>query len=252
MGSSRLPGKVLKSVNDTPLLEHLIKRLTKCKTIDKIIIATTKSPKDDVIADFCEKKKYSYFRGPENDVLARYYLAAQDFPAKHYVRITADCPLMDSQILDKVVNLHIEGDYDYTSNILPPTFPDGMDVEVFKATSLKKAYKEAELPSEREHVTPYMRKYQNGYKTQNLKGEIDRSHIRLTVDTAEDFTLISKIINHFSEIKNDYHLDDVLSFLKENKELTQINKMYKRNEGSLKSQKEDKIYLKNKESVKNG
>lgn len=247
MGSTRLPGKVLKKVGDKSLLELLINRLNKATSVSQIIIATSDSKSDDDIETECKRLNTSFIRGSEHDVLSRFYHASKKYSADHYVRITADCPLMDWEIIDSVVQAHLIGKNDYTSNINPPTFPDGMDVEVFSKETLLATFKKARLPSEREHVTPYMRKPENGFKTGNFLNKEDQSGFRITVDTDEDFLLIKNIFNYFENISMDnFKLIDIIRLLKEDDELLRINDMYSRNEGSLKSKQEDELFLKDK------
>jgi glutamate-1-semialdehyde aminotransferase/spore coat polysaccharide biosynthesis protein SpsF (cytidylyltransferase family) len=226
--STRLPGKVVKKINNQTILEILIKRLSKSKYISKIIVACSKNRDDKAIVNICKKLGVNYFLGSENDVLDRFYNAAKKYRALNIVRITADCPLIDSKIVDDVISNFFLKNVDYASNVNPPTFPDGLDVEVFKFSALKKAYIEAKQSIEREHVTSFIVNNKK-FKKFNLKNFKDYSLLRLTLDKKEDFILIERIIKNF---KNNLYftLTDILNFFKNNKKFFSINAHNMRNE----------------------
>ena len=243
MGSTRLPGKTLKLINGKiPMLKFQLNQLKFSKYIEKIIIATTTFEMDDVIVDFCKKNNLQYFRGSSQDVLDRYYQCAKknNFPV--IVRITSDNPLIDPKIVDDVINSFINSNCDYMSTEHPKTFPLGFAVEVFTFESLEKAWNEAKLPSEREHVTPYLIKNKNLFKHCNHSYFQDISNIRCTVDTDDDFRLIEKISRKLD--KNPIHLENILELLSNEPNLLDINKHIKHN-GYEKSLKEDIKFLKN-------
>lgn len=242
MASTRLPKKIIKKIEGKTVLEHVIFRVKQIKNINKIILATTDKKEDDVLEKIAEKLDILVYHGSENDVLDRFYQTANLFKIDPIVRITADCPLIDPEIAEKVINLYFKGNYDYVSNIHPPTFPDGMDIEIFNFKSLKKAWKEAKLPSEREHVTPYITKNPKIFKVGNLINAKDLSHLRLTLDEEEDFILIKKIYKELCPQNPFFGLEDILKLLERKPELIKINQHIKRNEGYLKSLREDKIY----------
>ena len=202
MGSTRLPGKVLKDLEGEPLIARVIDRLRRADTIDRIVVATTNKPEDDAIVDLCHNRGWDWFRGCETDVLDRYYRAALAFGADVVVRITSDCPLIDPTVVDVVVRqFHLKGDVDYVTNTLPPrTFPRGFDVEVLAFDALKRAWTDATDPSDREHVTPYIYKHPDIFRLHGHYNRIDLSYIRLTVDTEEDLALVRNIYAFF---KND-------------------------------------------------
>lgn len=237
MGSTRLPGKVLKKVGGKTLLEHMTLRARRAKTLSAMVIATTNRPEDDVIVTIAKKLGVPCFRGSERDVLDRYYRAAKRHGAKTVVRLTGDCPLMDPALIDRVVGLYLKhkNRFEYVSNIHPPTFPDGMDVEVFSFKALKRAWKEATLKSEREHVTPYIYTHPKIFRIKNVEQGNDTSGIRLTVDTLEDLTLMRKIYSALYKENNYFGLQDVLTFLKQNPRLSLCNRHIPRNEGYAKS-----------------
>jgi len=243
MGSTRLPGKALKLINGKiPMLKFQLGQLKFSKQIQKIVIATTTLESDNVIVDFCKKNNLEYFRGESNDVLDRYYQCSKNYDFPIIVRITSDNPLIDPKIVDKVIDLFINSKCDYMSTEHPKTYPLGFAVEVFNFKSLEKAWKEAKLPSEREHVTPYLYKNNNLFLHCNHSYADDLSHIRCTVDTDDDFTLIEKIIHKLN--MNPIHLEHVLELLSIEPDLLEINKHIKHNGYEI-SLKEDIEFLKN-------
>ena len=238
MGSTRLPGKALLKVAGVPLLEYEINRVKLAREIDKIVVATTTSKEDDVIQKLCVRIRVDCFRGKKNDVLDRYYKCALRYPTyEAVVRITGDCPLIDPFVIDRVISLFRKRRLDYASNIQKETFPDGMDIEVFTRKALAEAAMAARLPSEREHVTLYIRKKRK-FKKANLAAEYDFSHIRLTVDQREDFEVVKFLIEHSS--MNDGYLK-YISLLTKNPEIMTKNTHIARNEGLKKSIKEDRV-----------
>lgn len=241
-GSTRLPKKVLLKIQGQELLNIQLTRLQNCKEIDKIIIATTTDPEDDTIAGLCKSWNVAVSRGQINDVLDRYYQAVFPFKPKWVVRVTSDCPLIDPELVDAVVKFAKVNEADYASNILLERFPDGQDVEVFKFEALEKAWKEAELLSEREHVTPYLRKnctFNGGnlFSSANFSCVDDFSDIRMTVDEPRDFDLIAKLIEDLG-INESW-----LTYTKHiiSNQYNKINNNITRNEGMLKSLKEDNL-----------
>ncbi len=239
-GSTRLPGKILMEVNDTPLLKIHLDRLNKSKNVDKIIVATTISKEDDIIEKLCADWGYDVIRGSENDVLDRFYQAVKNIKPNWVVRVTSDCPLIDPQLVDKVVEITKLENKDYGANVIDETFPDGQDVEVFKFSSLEKAWTEANRLSEREHVTPFIRnnsdlKSGNLFSAISYKNNTDYSMIRMTVDEQKDFELINKIISDLgSEQSWLYYTEYIIK-----NDLANINGNIIRNEGYIKSLKKD-------------
>lgn len=228
--STRLPGKVLKKINNQTVLEILIKRLSQSKRISKIIVAFSNNPSDKAIVEICNKLRVSYFIGSEYDVLDRFYKAAKKYKEYNNIaRITADCPLIDPEIVDKVIDGFFLKNVDYASNINPPTFPDGLDIEIFKFSALEEAYFKSKKSFEREHVTPFITSNKK-FKKFNLRNFIDYSSLRITLDQKEDLILITKIIKNFK--KNLYfNFRKILDFYKKNKKIFSININIKRNEG---------------------
>lgn len=230
LGSKRLPGKILKNYQGYNLLTVLISRLKNSKKVKNIIIATTKNKKDNQIVNFCKNKSIRCFRGEEKDVLRRYYKVAIKFKIKNIIRITSDCPFIDIDILDKMVSYFKNNKLDYYSNTYPEpsTFPDGMDIEIFKYKTLKRANKLAKLPSEREHVTLFMRRFKKfKIKRYDLKKNI--SKYRLTIDYAKDFNLFKKIVQYFGKKIKFVKMSDLITYLSENPRLIKYQKKIIRN-----------------------
>ena len=246
MGSSRLPGKVLlKSGNGMPILYHVINQLRHCSKVKNLVIATTTNQEDDEIEKFADNNSVNVFRGSEKDVLDRYFQCAKKYSFSTIVRITSDCPLIDPQIVDKVIERFFSGNYDYATNTLIRTFPIGTDAEVFSFSALETAWKNAQLPSEREHVTPHLRNKGN-FKTINVENDTNISNLRLTVDRIEDFELINEILNNLSI--NPIHLENILELFSRKPELIEINKHINNNEGLDRSLKEDEEFIKKREN----
>lgn len=240
MGSSRLPNKVLKKICDKPMLEHILKRTLQSKKVEHVMVATTLNEEDKQIDELCHKIGIDCFCGSENDVLDRYYQAAKQYNPRNVVRITADCPLIDPELIDKIINVHLNGNYDYTSNTLVETYPDGLDTEVFKFSALRKAWENAVLASEREHVTPYI-KFKGDFIKFSIESDIDLSKYRWTVDTEADFEMVVKIYNALYSENRIFMMDDILTYLRKNPWIVDINAGIVRNEGYIKSLKNDFI-----------
>ena len=238
--STRLPGKVLLDLEGKTVLERVVERAGRSILIDEIIVATTIREEDSEIARLCSIKGIGIYRGSEEDVLDRYYQAAKLMDAYHVVRITADCPLIDPKIIDRVIKTHLESNADYTSNILKETFPDGQDVEIFTIRTLKKAWEDAKLSSQREHVTPFIRNNAKLFKLVNVENEENLSRQRWTLDEKRDYEMIKSIYEYFGKKKIDFGMMDILTFIREHPELEAINAGIKRNEGYIKSLRKDK------------
>lgn len=224
------------------MLERVVERVKKAKLIKNVIVATSKEREDETIVRLCQKKKIKFFRGSLNDVLDRYYQAAKKNKIKHICRVTADCPLIDPKIIDLAAKEYLKGRYDYVSTAYPlPTFPDGLDVEIFSFRTLKKTWQEAKLPSEREHVTPYIWKNHRKFKIKTIKNNQNLSDMRWTVDEERDLKFIREIYQRLSKKDKIFYMEDVLNLLKKEPELMEINKGIIRNQGYLKSLREDKI-----------
>lgn len=241
LGSTRLQGKTMMTLRGEPLIGHLIKRIQRSEYISDIIIATTAKEKDDPIVKFAKERNLKYYRGSEDDVLDRFYQAAVAFHLETIVRVTPDCPMLDPRVTDRVIKAYLSGNYDYVSNSLVPTYPDGFDTEVFSFEVLAQAWRDAKLPSEREHVTAYIVKHPELFKLYNVKkdGE-DLSWLRWTVDTQRDYEFVSRIFEKIGKTDDIFYMEDVLKVLEENSELTEINAGIPRNEGYRISLRKDR------------
>lgn len=240
MGSSRLPGKVLMDIAGKPMLWHVVNRVKHAKKLDDVVVATTTLKEDKKILDWASSIGIKSYAGSEKDVLDRYYQAAKKYEADIVVRITADCPLIDPKVIDEIVGFFLNNDFDYASNTIKPTYPDGLDTEVFSFNSLQKAWEEAKLASEREHVTPYIKKNDNLFKTKNFENNVDFSDMRWTVDEKCDLEFIREIYGRLYKNNRIFFMEDVVNLLKKYPEMI-INKGIVRDEGYLKSIKQDNM-----------
>ena len=231
MGSTRLPGKVLKKIGGKTLFQIMVERLSLSKKVNQIILATSQKTENAPLVQEAARLGVKCFSGSENNVLSRYYEAAKLADAELIVRITGDCPLVDAKIVDQVIELVENKKCDYASNVMPPTFPDGLDVEAFSFKCLERTYNEAESKYDKEHVTTYMRK-KIEFSRENLLNPEDLSNERWTVDEPEDLELIKAIFNYFLP-RIDFSWTEVLNLKEKEKELFKINTRYKRNEGAL-------------------
>jgi spore coat polysaccharide biosynthesis protein SpsF len=226
MASSRLPGKVLLDIVGQPMIVRVVERVKRAKTIDRVVIATTTDPSDDPINDLCERRGYAYYRGNQFNVLDRYYQAAQLYSAGIIVRITADCPLIDPEEIDHVVQVLLEKKSDFAANRLPPpwerTYPIGLDTEVCTFEALECAWNEAQRPEELEHVMPYLYTQEGRFRVVVLNYEVNYGHYRWAVDTQKDLELIRQIYTYFDG-KDDFSWFDVIDLYDRHPELGLIN-----------------------------
>jgi spore coat polysaccharide biosynthesis protein SpsF len=225
MTSTRLPGKILKKVLGKSLLEYQIERLRRVKLADEIVIATTINETDEPVVKLCNSVSVPYFRGSEEDVLSRYYETAKAHQADLIARVTSDCPLIDPEVIDRVIKFYIDHQtkYDYVSNCLERTYPRGMDTEVFSFKVLQEAFLEATALPDREHVTPFIHRQPQRYSLASVNYSENQSDHRWTVDTPEDFQLIKKIIEVIYPKLPDFTLRDCLNLLEKNPEWSTIN-----------------------------
>lgn len=225
MTSTRLPGKIYKHVLGKPLLAYHIERLQQVKQASHVVVATTMNQMDNPVADLAYRLKVGCFRGSEEDVLNRFQKAADDFKADVVVRVTSDCPLIDPRIIDDLISFYINSDppFDYASNVMVRSYPRGMDAEIFSRSALEIAAKEAQAPHEREHVTPFLYNNSQRFRLGSLLAPEDMSAYRLTVDTAEDFELIRRILESLIPKKNRFGLADIIALLRENPSWALLN-----------------------------
>jgi len=234
MGSSRLPGKSLAEIEGRPMLWHVIQRVKRACLVDRVVVATSIAPADDAIEKMCREIGVPCHRGSEHNVLDRYYHAAREEKAAQVVRITADCPLIDPQLIDQVVRRFQRGDLDYASNTMVRTYPDGLDTEVFSFSALERAWHEAVKESEREHVTPYLRSEK--FRTANVENTLafSRMHYRWTVDEREDLDFVRAVYHAFRG-KENFLTQDVLRLLQDQPEIEKLNSQIISNYGYYKS-----------------
>ncbi len=230
-GSSRLPGKVLMKLEGRTVLEHILSRLSTVREKNQLVVATTNADRDDRIAELASSLGVICVRGSEDDVLARYYQAAKEISADVVVRCNADCPLIDSMVVDQVISRFLQepGKFDYVSNILIPSFPTGMHCEVFSFDSLQDAFIHAADPQEREHVTPYIYRRPEIFRLHNVGLEQDLSFHRWTLDYQEDFELISKIYKELYPLDKLFGMTAILELIQRNPHWEKINSNIQKN-----------------------
>lgn len=241
IGSSRLPAKVLKDIGGITLLELHLRRLMQSRLINKIVVATTLEEGVEAICNIATALELTFYQGSVNDVLDRYYQAATPFKPDYVVRITADCPLLDATVVDEVIQTAINSKADYVSNGLEQTFPDGLDVEVFTFAALEKAWNEAHLLSDREHVTPYIWRNSsfkggNIFTSKNVFCNKSLGGFRLTVDEPADLEVIRELVERLG---SDRPWMEYIDLLEATPEIRKINGAIERNEGYKKSLDKD-------------
>lgn len=243
MGSTRLPGKVLLPLNGRPVLEYVVRRCSAATAVENVVVATSEMPDDDAIENWCKENDVPCVRGSSDDVLGRYLLAAEKYPCANIIRITADCPLVDPGIVDSILTLHHATDADYTSNVVPPTFPVGFDVEVVKASVLKKIGNLAKLKSHREHVTLYVRENLEKFRVVNLDYALADRRARLTLDRPEDYQALKSLFKHFPPAEILFSFYKIMQILAENPHILELNAEVDRFEGVKKSAESEKRKL---------
>jgi len=236
-GSTRFPNKILKEIGGKSLLQIHIERVKKAELIDNIYVATTVNKADDIIEEIAKTLQVRFYRGSEDDVLDRFYQTVKNDKPKFIVRLTSDCPLIDPRLIDEVVSECITLDVDYYSNVLIENYPDGQDIEVFKFDALEKAWRKAVLKSEREHVTPFIKKNSsflggNLFSSKNHNLNANYNHVRLTVDENEDLEVIKLLIKDLG-FNQDW--ETYAKYYLENESIHKLNENITRNEGYLKS-----------------
>ena len=231
--STRLPRKVLKLLRGQPLIAHVVERVRQAEHVDQLLVATTTRPADDALVDWCADAGVDFFRGHEHDVLDRYLRAARTCAARGVVRVTGDCPLVDPGVIDQVIAKFHRDKMDYVSNVDPPTFPDGLDVEVIAIEALECAAREATLPSDREHVTTFIRQRPDRFRIGCVRHEPSLADQRWTVDEPEDWRLVEAIYDQLPDQR--YDMASVLEILARQPHLREINRAIPRNAGYLRS-----------------
>ena len=244
MSSTRLPGKVLKPVLGQPMILRQMERIRQARRIDRLVMAPSTDASDDVLADVCQAQGVECARGSLHDVLDRYYQVARRLVPQHVVRLTGDCPLLDPDLMDELITFHLAGRFDYSSNALgEPSFPNGLDAEVMRFECLERAWREARLPSEREHVTPYFYNHPELFRLGGYRGERDLSQMRWTVDEPEDLEFVRRVYAELYPANPRFRMGDVVALLEREPALSAINSGFERNEGYRKSLAADREFL---------
>jgi spore coat polysaccharide biosynthesis protein SpsF (cytidylyltransferase family) len=233
MGSSRLPNKVMKKVLGRPLIAYLLDRVSQAKRIDKVVLATTTKPEDDGLVEYIDSIGYDVFRGSEDDVLSRYYEAFKSINSNDnknaIVRITGDCPLIEAELIDRVIGKYVDENMDYVA--LSADFSEGLDVEIFSEKLLTQAFNEAKLPSEREHVALFFHNNKSLFNMYRVQNNSDDSNYRITVDEEQDFVVVKSIIEYFSNNDLAMNIQNIKDYLDNNPSIYNLNANIIRNEG---------------------
>lgn len=238
MGSTRLPGKALFPLGNTTVLGSTVRQVKSAKSIDRVIVATSRSADDDAIEAYCREIGVACFRGSLDDILDRYYQCAKSVGAATVVRITADCPLIDPAVIDLVIEEYKRGKWDYISNgLMESTYPDGMDTEVVSFEALEIAWKEARLPSDREHVMTYIWTHPDRFRIHEVKLREPLSDIRVTLDEPEDYEVLKQIVKNVRPLS----LTNIVQYLRAHPDVANVNKRFARNTGYLKSLEADAL-----------
>ncbi len=241
MGSSRLPGKVLRKIKGKTLLELYLNRVKPNQLIDKIVIATTTKSSDDIIEELAKKLGFDCFRGSESDLLDRFWQCAKKYKADVIVRLTADDPFVDYQVIDRAIKIFNENQADFVTNHFEPTYPEGLDIEVYSIGALERSWQDAKLLSEREHVFPYIQNHQSQFKIINFRQDSDYSHLRWTIDYDCDFEMTKIIYDYLYNDNPIFLQDDILSLLEKHPEIAEMNAHINRKEGVNKTKANDRV-----------
>lgn len=238
MSSSRLPGKVLKTILGKPMLGYIVERLSWVREIDEIVVATSREASDQPIFAFCRENKTACYRGDLDDVLDRFYQTALEYKADTVIRVTGDCPCVDPELVTQLINLFQRENYDHAGIATgagaifeEARFPNGLDAECFRWQALEKAWREATEPADREHVTPYIWRNQDIFKCGSLKPEKDYSYIRLSVDHQEDFELVTALFEALYKPERPFLMKEMVDFLEQNPHLIDLNQSFIGKEG---------------------
>ena len=232
-GSTRFPQKIFADLSGKPLIWHVVNRLKYCKRIDKIIVATTTNITDNTLTDWAAKENIELYQGSEDDVLNRYYSTAKMLelnPDDIIIRITADDPFKEPELIDKVIEKVELGDTLFAYNNKPPTFPEGLDCEVFTMSALELSEISSNDPYEREHVTQYMYRHPEIFSGQNISNDVDLSYLRFTIDTEDDYKMVKEIYSNLYDENKIFVLTDILDFIRINPHILQINANVKRSD----------------------
>ncbi len=249
VSSTRLPGKILRPIMGVPMLERHLDRLRSVRNIDRLIVATSVEKSDLPVAALCRELGIDCFRGSLDNVLDRFYHATESYNPDVIVRLTGDCPLADPGVIDGGIDYFLKSDYDYVSNSLERTYPIGLDFEVFRFKCLREAWQEARLPSELEHVTPFIYNRPERYSIGHFRNDVNQSHHRWTVDEPEDFRFVTAVYDALYPLNSQFTMRDILDLLASRPELTEINYHIVHGAGYQKSLCEDAQYKAVKEAA---
>lgn len=228
MGSKRLPGKVLRTIEDKTMIEHIWERLKACKEVDQIVLATSTQPENDVLIDHAQTLGLAYIRGSEEDLIQRHSAVLETYEGNALIRITADCPLVDPLLIDAMVCVYRSdpSSVDLVTNVFPRTFPKGLDIEILPRHTLKRLNKEVEKSSYRELLTSYIMEYPQEWRIKNFSFKENLSGLRWTVDYQEDLLFVEKIFEALGKKNKIFTMKDILAFLKKNPKIAKINEIW--------------------------
>lgn len=229
--SRRLPGKVLKPILGKPMLQHQIERVLRARLPQRLVLATSVNADDDPIAELGAACGIAVYRGSLDDVLDRFYRAAKPYAPSHVVRLTGDCPLADPTVIDAVIRFAVDGKYDYASNTIRPTFPDGLDVEVATFAALRTAWQEATSKLDREHVMPFLHRQPERFRLGNYENDSDLSAMRWTVDEPADFEMVRAVYEALYPHNPEFRFQDIINLITKNPQIAATNSNIARNEG---------------------
>lgn len=239
-GSSRLPNKVIAKIEDKPMIFYVINRVKKVKSVEQIVLATTQEKNDQVLLEIAKENGIIGFAGDSVDILNRDYECALKVNADPIIRITGDCPLLDPNIVEEMLQFFLKNNYDYISNRIIPTYPDGLDTEIYTLETLQKTALNAKWSSERELVTTYITKNPKNFKIFNYENKTDLSNLRWAVDQEEDLRFVREVYSKMKP-KTDFSMNEMLKLISKNPSLLEINNGIMRNEGHLKIYKNDHL-----------
>ncbi len=247
--STRLPGKVLLPILGSPMLSRQIERITRASGFDRLVVATSTTRSDDPVERICVDLGVEYFRGSLSDVVDRCYRAALLYQPRHVLKLSGDCPLADPDVIDALIEFHKRGKFDYSSNVIEPTFPDGLDAEIFTFDCLADIATSADLPSEREHLVPYILRHGEKFRVGSLKQPVDQSNLRWTVDERRDFELVVQVYEALYPGNPIFTTNDIERFLTDNPDIVELNADLERNAAVRRSIEADALLAKPSETV---
>lgn len=229
-GSTRLPRKIFRNLSNKPLIWHVIDRLSYSRVIDDVIVATTLNPVDDELVAWCQENSLKYFRGSENDVLSRFYYAAIENKILNILRITADDPFKDPRIIDTIAKVFFSEHLDFAYNNKPPTYPEGLDVEIFSMDALTEAQNNSCDSYEREHMTQFFFRHPEKFRQKNISQKVDQSFYRWTIDTLNDFQMAEAVYSNLYSPEKIFLTEDIIELVNKKEEIYLMNNLEKRSD----------------------